>query len=219
MKGNFIHIIFHYLIGIKHINENREQVLLPLKDELIKKYTNLIDYRKIYQDGSIFQKIKNELTHFYISLGGSISTYLPTMQLLFLEKIIKNFPNHKLILSDFDYLPTMRKFEKGNFINFINLGVLNQPNVQNKILSKFDNKSVSVSYQSILTPAKGSCDIFFPTNFDHMSHLYTKLSNKSVNTEKSSQFMSRYSKIKDVELKNGYNPLLKDYINTSFLYN
>jgi hypothetical protein len=76
-----------------------------------------------------------------------------------------------------------------------------------------------MSYQSLYSPHKGSCDIFFATNFDQMSYLYTKLSNTPVHFEKNSIFMKRYSKVNDIKLKNGYNPLLEDYYNTSFMYN
>ena len=82
------------------------------------------------------------------------------------------------------------------------------------------SEKLSKSYEKKDFPTylvkRGQADIFFPTDFRLLSHMYNKVCNKKGKAVKSFQFMDSYSKENWAETKSGYNPLREDFENTSF---
>ncbi|KAL0486025.1 NADH dehydrogenase [ubiquinone] complex I, assembly factor 7 [Acrasis kona] len=168
---------------------------------------------------------------------GQTEYYIPTMQLMMLDVFNCYFPGHRLILADFDYLPEADK----------DPGIINAPCVQRKYRSltpKLDTKKfmqlakmkymegksidqtvrensettyVSKSFNSYLVP-KGSCDIFFATDFKQLQIVYDRLTQgrRGSLVMKNKQFMEKWARCERTTTKSGYNPLLKDYGNFSF---
>ena len=113
------------------------------------------------------------------------------------------------IIADFDKLPSEEP------------GAVNAPLVQQKRVKNVDKKEYqTVAFRTYLVP-KGSCDIFFATDFIQMQQIYKQLVNTTNSGGsiilKQSQFMEQFcEQVKQVETKSGYNPLLEDYKNMSF---
>jgi len=128
--------------------------------------------------------------------------FIPTMSVLFFEQLEKYFPQHKLILADFDYLPDTMPGENG-------------PVVQGKSRS-----NEHISYHSYCNVEKGNCDIFFPTNFEALKHLYCHITNRrtdSVKLLKHANFLQSYADLYKTTTLSGFNPLLEDFTNMSFI--
>lgn len=144
-------------------------------------------------------------------------TFIPSMATLFFEQLQRYFPLHKLLLVDFDFLPDAMQGKNG-------------PVVQGKVRSSintffcsqkpfFDVADKYISYSSYCDVEKGSCDIFFPTNFPALKHLYCNISTRPFNTVqlvKHSNFLQIHGNISKTVTKSGFNPLLEDYTNMIF---
>jgi hypothetical protein len=116
-------------------------------------------------------------------------------------------------LADFDYFPS----KNVNFSNFILLKSfqVNSPIVQKKLNEQ--NKFITAEYDSYLV-SPGECDIFFPTNFNHLQQVYGKMFNKESSFVKNSSFVEQHSSKEDLlmtQTKSGYNPMKEDYSNFS----
>jgi hypothetical protein len=79
----------------------------PVQDAMVQRY---LDYRSelghsntMPAKGKWLRRLKS---HLPLAPNVSDPEFLPTMQMLFLETLVSKFPNHRLILSDFDSLPT-----------------------------------------------------------------------------------------------------------------
>jgi hypothetical protein len=142
-------------------------------------------------------KLKNWLSPFKNSL--SESEFIPTRLLKIFSVIHEYFPDHQLILSDFDSLPDRSEG-------------YNSPVVQTMIPP---NKVVTASTYMV---HQGYFDIMFPTDFHLMRDLYIKICGRIVKTSKQSEFLSTWADIEKTTLKNGENPLLSFYSNASFLH-
>lgn len=83
--------------------------------------------------------------------------YIPTAALQLLDNLKAFFPQHRLVMSDFNYLPDT-------------IGGRNAPVVQTRLRGE----SVAVSKLPVL---QGFFDIFFPTNFDELKAIYMEIVN------------------------------------------
>ncbi|KAI8620606.1 S-adenosyl-L-methionine-dependent methyltransferase [Chytriomyces sp. MP71] len=88
----------------------------------------------------------------------SDAEFLPTMNMLFLEKLHKNFPNHRLLLSDFDALPDAIPGHTA-------------PVVQTRY------KGTMVACSTYLVQP-GFFDIFFPTDFEALLGMYREIARR-----------------------------------------
>lgn len=165
--------------------------------------------------------------------------FVPTNALRLVEKLKTHFPQHRLIMSDFDSLPD-------------SLAGINAPVVQ----TRYRGTMIPVTTYLVL---QGFFDIFFPTNFDHLKKVYKSVlkSNSNNNliedrffsshfnspssTSSSSsaataagvvnglrnrqrnlkvyshaEFLERYAETEKLQLKDGSNPLLSWYANASW---
>lgn len=144
----------------------------------------------------------------YNLLGGQMIYYCPTVALTVLDMLAAYFPRHHLVLIDFDNLPS---------------GVpgVNAPLVQRKYLVDEDRGSsnkhyVSRSFDTYLVP-KGTCDIFFPTDFLTLQLVYNKLCRRTNSTVlKHSEFIRKFARNDKLTCtRDGYNPMFQDYRNMS----
>ena len=127
------------------------------------------------------------------------AAYVPTGAYMLLSDVCAAFPRHTLTLGDFDWLPT-RADE------------VNAPIVQ----------SGPNDYGSdIFAAPAGSADIMFPTHFESIGAIHAALRGSKGRTDfavvKSSAFMAEHADLELTATRSGYNPIVEDFINTSFL--
>jgi hypothetical protein len=128
--------------------------------------------------------------------------FVPTVQLQFLHVLKRYFPNHHLLLADFNFLPGALNGENG-------------PVVSRKS-SQMRGRTIDAPDYLMRT---GCHDIFFPTNFLHLQHLYCQLVGSSLTETQifeQFEFMKKYANVDKTRTQSGYNPLLLDYSNFSF---
>lgn len=162
--------------------------------------------------GSIFSKLfgaknKDYFTPSWLSaVGGYKAMYIPTCKLQMFHALKKYFPLHHAIIADFDRLPREEA------------ATVNSPVTQQKRFNQQTGEYVTVSFKSYLVP-RGTCDIFFATDFAQMQQVYSKLMKERRGSVvmKQSQFLEKYcDSLNKMETQNGYNPALEDYTNMSF---
>lgn len=186
----------------------------PMQDPLIKNCLDILNVDKDYKP----QEMREA------SLPSNIwakifpkprRCWLPTGSLKLLDALHGALPKMSLIASDFNYLPDVKV-----------------PGERAPLVStKRDGRSLD--YSSYLD-AKGDADIFFPTDFwlleriDHYSSGWLK--SRIENFDRSSKqgkkrrtitldtsvFMEEFGLPTKTKTKDGYNPLLDDFINTKF---
>lgn len=128
--------------------------------------------------------------------------FIPTDSFKLLKGLVKAFPNHRVLFSDFDELPDAVEGHCG-------------PVVQTRF------RGVTVPCSSVLLE-KGLFDIFFPTNFPRLSQIHQKLlkhPTRKFSIEKHANFIKKWSDPKDIQettTKSGYNPMIQDFQNVSF---
>lgn len=129
------------------------------------------------------------------------SFYIPTGAQLFLETCHKNFPSFGLLMADFDSLP----------------GAM--PGVNGPLVQQTKGNS-TIELSSYLIAELGAFDVLFPTNFSYLKLLYDQIYSanptNSSSVMKTAQFMRKYANYKRAQTLSGYNPLLTDFVNTSF---
>ncbi|KAF2071341.1 hypothetical protein CYY_007339 [Polysphondylium violaceum] len=159
-------------------------------------------------------KLKQKLDNLLSMFKEDESVWVPTVCFKLFQILAKFFPRHHLVLADFDYIPSIVKGK-------------NSPTVQHKQRVK---DQTQVKYESIdlddVTLEVGSCDIFFPYEWDQLYKMYC-YTNKdrigfdlaNVKTFKHKDFIKQYGQqdLHLTETKSKYNPILEDYKNMSFL--
>jgi len=197
------------------IREELKKITDPVIIEYMeseKQWNNSSNQKSIFK-----QKIDNILSMF----KEDEEVWVPTVCFKLFQILAKFFPRHHLILADFDYIPSIVKGK-------------NAPTVQLKqqikdSISGTTTKS-DIKYESIdlndVTMEIGSCDIFFPYEWDQLYKMYC-FTNKDrigfnvndVQTFKHKDFIEIYGKqdLNQTETKSKYNPILEDYKNMSFL--
>jgi hypothetical protein len=153
--------------------------------------------------------------HLPFSPNLSEPEYIPTRLMQFFDVLARNFPNHRLVTSDFHSLPDTIK------------GV-NAPVVQ----TRYQRRTVPVTTPLVspllllpflyphLTTKKvhqGYFDILFPTDFKVMEQMYRFLTGKLTRVLSHEEFLRRWAYVEETETKNGENPLLTWYQNASVL--
>jgi hypothetical protein len=173
------------------------------KDELILEYVNIGDklgWKWESLKGKPFRRLLERYSPIeYINPWSC--EYIPTDAFRLLKGLVKAFPNHRALLSDFDKLPDTVEGHCG-------------PVVQTRF------RGVTVPCSSVLLE-RGLFDIFFPTNFPRLSQIHQELikSQRKFSIEKHSNFIKKWSDPKDIQettTKSGYNPMIQDFENVSF---
>jgi len=145
---------------------------------------------------NIFNKFKERFTSSINSIKKG--EFIPTIQFQVLQKIISHFPQHRLILADFDSLPDTIEGK-------------NAPVVQTRL----DNETIACSTYLL---KKGEYDIFFPTNFELLSKMYSQMTTPTKQGKVFTQheFLKMYADPSKTRTLSGYNPLLEEYENMKF---
>ncbi|KAI9139165.1 S-adenosyl-L-methionine-dependent methyltransferase [Paraphysoderma sedebokerense] len=145
----------------------------PVSDPLIQRYLHtrsLTSYRNPLTANLTLRRLRSSLVPFTPNL--TQREFIPTRLLQFLEVLKYYFPNHRLILSDFNKLPDA-------------VPGVNAPVVQTR-------------YQSTMIPVStylvqpGFFDIFFPTNFELLQEIYKIVMSESYCTN-TIDFFTSYS--------------------------
>ena len=141
--------------------------------------------------------------------------FIPSGSFMFMKTLVKCFPRHCFIMSDFDYLPPT-------------VSAYNGPVVQ----TRYKGKTVGSSTYLL---QKGLCDIFFSTDFYLLEGIYKVLYTKEVVNRaeipnsnevvqlvdvevlKHREFCLEYTDHSVTQTSSGYNPILDDFSNVSFL--
>ena len=153
--------------------------------------------------------------------------YLPTECLRFFMRLDAHFPSHTLFLADFDVLPSTEA------VQGVHGPVVAHKSESAKARGKTEDAD---SYLVSL----GLCDIFYPTDFAFLKHMYCKVVLKDAPyrdavhhfglgrsendmhvTPKENvatvithfDFLWKYAETSKTECRNGFNPLLEDYTN------
>lgn len=210
-------------------------------DPAIVDWLNLtIDYNDKYEENRYYHTLKqknfDQHAALYISSLGdqltnkimnhttddTLTQYIPTTALQFLQALIRHIPSHHILLGDFYYLPNTIVGQNAPIVS-----------------SKQNGQTIDEStYLSNL----GKSDIFFPTNFQQLLYVYNKLiqqqhtntNNTSIqhpNNNKQSigtvysnyEFMKKYAKddnnivINSMFGYKSYRPMNEDYINFRYI--
>nr|CDI51346.1 conserved hypothetical protein [Melanopsichium pennsylvanicum 4] len=143
----------------------------PLSDPYIQKYLSIIGPNLSAHSSSSSSSLLSFLPDgvrgalarhapFFPNLTEPI--FVPTNAMRLVEKLNTHFPQHRLIMSDFDSLPDA-------------LRGVNAPVVQ----TRYRGTMIPVSTYLVL---QGYFDIFFPTNFDHLKKVYRTILNTKTNS-------------------------------------
>jgi hypothetical protein len=182
-------------------NKRNYESYMPVSDSLICEYLSIAEKIRTPLEAGIM-KLKNLLLKGVAKTQPLNHVFIPTMAFSFIKLLERYVPHHRLILADFDFLPDTMPGK-------------NAPLVQGK-----EQANSSNVFQTYCSVEKGSCDIFFPTDFNTMKDLYCYTTNRparSVHVIKHAQFLRQYADYKKTSTQTGYNPLLEDYINMSFI--
>jgi hypothetical protein len=128
--------------------------------------------------------------------------FLPTMCMQFLDTLKQYFPNHRLILSDFDQLPDTIPGHMA-------------PVVQTRY------KGAMVACSTYLVQP-GWFDIFFPTNFEllrdvHCHICYEDEASKRATVMTQKDFLLKHANLEATKTRSGEIPMLGFYSNFKFL--
>ncbi|OQD73883.1 hypothetical protein PENDEC_c013G00738 [Penicillium decumbens] len=127
----------------------------------------------------------------------TLPEYIPTRLMQFFDVLNQYFPAHRLLASDFSSLPDA-------------VPGLNAPVVQ----TRYQRQTIPVSTPFV---HQGYFDIFYPTDFNVVEDVYRAVTGKLTQVATHEEFMNRWAYIEDTETRNGENPMLTWYKNTSML--
>ena len=188
-------------IGLTNLREKK----VPINDYLIKEAVEYyIDFSKKQDFDEINKKagfVENLIKSWY-KIKDEKNVFLPTGCLRMLKNVNKYIPNHHYIMADFDMLSAKESAIQG----------INAPIVSKKLEKSHEKHD----FKSYLVP-RGEADIFFPTNFQLLKHMYKKVTNQRSKVLKTHEFMDEFAKVKWAQTRSGYNPLKEDFLNTSIL--
>lgn len=131
----------------------------------------------------------------------SLPEFIPTMQLAFIQKLAEKFPNHRLILSDFDSLP-----------DSINQSWIHAPVVQTRY------QGTTVPCSTYMTHP-GWFDIFFPTDFNALAWTFYKVTGRQGYYCKQKEFLKEWAGkegLAKTRTRFGENVMLEYYRNFKF---
>lgn len=169
----------------------------------------LINKRDLRYDATI-EMIDEEVTDPIIKEFLSIcdnkqykSVWVPSGSIQLLKKIREQFARPHLLLVDFEHFPNAEEESQKH---------------KNKPVIHRTQNGRSIEYYSLKSSPKYGCDIYFPTNFQDLSSLFQNIMQKPCSVVSNEDFMTKYGlNINSLTTKSGFNPLLDDYSNTSFL--
>lgn len=193
--------------GLVSIDENGDYTELyePVgSDALISRYLStrkMTSYRSPVLSRQLWHKFLRMLP---LAPNLTEPEFIPTKLFLFLETLKSYFPNHRLVLSDFSYLPDA-------------VEGINGPVVQ----TRYKGTMVPCSTYMV---QPGWFDIFFPTDFELLRQMYLLVcrgsragNDRTVKVMTHKQFCERYGDLERTTTRSGENPMLMYYENVKFL--
>ncbi|ETW03116.1 hypothetical protein H310_05540 [Aphanomyces invadans] len=153
------------------------------------------------------------------------SAFVPTGAMQLLNTLKTSFPKHHLIAADFDELPapsldaasaTHQLYNHPRSPTSTASGSLHAANAP-LVASK--TAGVTFDHDTYLVEG-GIADVFFSTDFIKLKHAYCQAHHRhshEVSIVKSRAFLEKFADIAKTRTILGYNPLLEDYANTSFI--
>eukprot|EP00466_Bigelowiella_natans_P003902 jgi/Bigna1/71088/fgenesh1_pg.14_\ len=138
------------------------------------------------------------------AFGAPTEVFVPSGCVMMLSSISKAFPSHHLLLADFDFLP-------GKISDAVN-----SPVVAQKIADDLSRRGETRDMDTYLVD-QGTADIFFPTDFGLLQHMYIEtmgeagLSVRSTNSERHPDFFSTYN-VSTIMHFGGIPRILKEYL-------
>ncbi len=211
----------HVNLGSENLNSSQE--FINLKDPLIKEmlfYYLMPDNEKISIFGEQFYQReiirKKKYESWFIKLARKLTKlanrdnfiWLPSGAVEFFNFINQKIPNHKLILLDFDLLPS-------KIFNCDYFGE-NSPAVYSIIENSLNSETHSSIFDNFENKKK-PVNVYFPIDFGLIQVMYKKLTGKASSVNKFEYFMMNYSMNEWCETRSGFNPLLDTHHNTSFM--
>jgi len=70
----------------------------------------------------------------------------------------------------------------------------------------------SITFPTYLVPL-GDADIFFPTDFGFLLHMYKHVCGRDAIVYPHAAFLAKYAAINECRTQSGFNPMLSDYSN------
>lgn len=223
------------------------EIFLPSEDPLIKECVLAIidDPKHVWKSlqrtkfkdfllAYLPDSIKSVIDEHPFSIGSSQlretfphhSEFIPTGPFKFLKNLKQQFPFSYILLSDFHYLPRHNNNNDDNSGNgcggvigsIANSSSINGPLVQGWM----DGEQVECSSHLL---KKGEFDIFFPINFDLLSHFWSQINSEERRKEKKTKIWSHREFIEkfgngieqECQTRSGYNPLKEEFSNASFI--
>ncbi|KAJ3417217.1 hypothetical protein HDV05_006423 [Chytridiales sp. JEL 0842] len=210
-KDNFSHDLVRYDFetgvarqGLALIDKDGDyqEAYEPLSDPLIERYLKIRESLGAKNPVLPSESRRKLRMAFPFAPNLSKPEFLPTMCLLFVDTLKEYFPNHRLVLSDFDQLPDTIPGHMA-------------PVVQTRY------KGAMVACSTYLVQP-GWFDIFFPTNFEllrdvhaHVCHPGDDSKRGKVITQK--DFLLQHANLEATKTRSGEIPMLGFYSNFKFL--
>lgn len=161
--------------GVVSIDEtgDYEELWEPVQDPAIKRYLRLLEELQVHSGNSLtplplarsalpwYARYLPPKTRAYLAkevpLWPNLTEpmYIPTAALRLLDNLKRFFPQHRLVMSDFNYLPDT-------------IGGTNAPVVQTRL----KGTSVAVTKYTVM---QGFFDIFYPTDFEVLKAVYMRV--------------------------------------------
>ena len=146
----------------------------------------------------------------------SRAAFVPTCGLEYLQNIQLQLPRHSLILADYDSLieSSTHGLQSSSEGEDGSLDAYNAP-----IVSSSDDQGASIDHLSYLVqPHNLKLELQFPTDFDALQRMYTGITMKPCVVMKQTEFLQRYCPdVSATRTKLGFNPMVTDFSNMSFL--
>eukprot|EP00924_Labyrinthula_sp_SR-Ha-C_P004796 snap_masked-scaffold_1-processed-gene-12.27-mRNA-1 protein AED:0.41 eAED:0.41 QI:0/-1/0/1/-1/1/1/0/392 len=145
--------------------------------------------------------LKKQRQNFEYTDSSKLHFFLPTGSYQLIQQVSSLFPSHTLFLADFDFLPVpkVKSSINNRSLGYLN-GCINFPIIASP---HSDHMNYFEEFQN--------ADIFFQTDFKILENIYPFDSS----VIKSKQFFSNYADLSKTKTKNGFNPILEDFSNTS----
>lgn len=199
--------------GVEELREMQDDAILSCFDAYDWTAINSEEDEEQKKDGGFLATLETFITTGSTKRAAAMEegdssrvVFLPTTAFSILRNIRESFPEHTLLLIDFDTLPDVQ------------IRGRNAPLVSNTV------NALANDFTSYLVPV-GSADIFFPTNFGALKAMYeTEIfgcdqdpqcaRQVDVSVRSSADFFKDYADLDITTTLSGYNPLIDDFTNT-----
>jgi hypothetical protein len=139
--------------------------------------------------------------------------YIPTRYIQFLEILNKKFREHRLLASDFTYLPNSIKGYNSPVVQVM----LRKQMITVETYMVCCQLIIAMFYANYLQVLQGYFDILFPTDFELAAALYAKICGRVATVATHNSFLEQWADLEATTTKDGENPMVSFYQNAAFL--